>query len=164
MNDNRDVERDALALCLCDKAEQHPVCERVSFAPQRLRVLERAKCLQLSEASRRGARRNKFSVAVVAALVVVMFVLCMVAVLWGRVWPQWERSVAFEREHREEHLLVGARQAARQEPLDIEVVLRHKGGHALHAAHEESARQPVHTAVHRLYWRHLRATQKKIET
>ena len=164
MNDNRDVERDALALCLCDKAEQHPVCERVSFAPQRLRVLERAKRLKLSEASRCGARRTEFSVAVVASIVVVVFVLCIVAVLWGRACPQWERAAAFGREHREEHLLVGARQAARQEPLDLEAVLRHKGGHALHAAHEEPARQPVHTAVHRLYWRHLRATQKKIET
>ena len=79
MNNNRDIERDALALCLREESQYHPVCKWVSFAPQRLRVFERAKRLQLSEASRCTASRAESFVADVVVFVVcvsIMFVLC----------------------------------------------------------------------------------------
>ena len=54
------------------------------------------------------------------------------------------------REHDEEHLLVGTRLAAREQPLVIEAVLRDPLGQRGARADEEAAREPVESVEHHL--------------
>ena len=70
---------------------------------------------------------------------------------------KWVGSAPLARVHDEEHLLVGARLAVRQQPLVIEAVLRDQLGQRGARADEEAAGEPVESVEHHLKRRLLPA-------